>query len=311
MQPGVRYGQSSRSGCGLPGCRERSRIAVPALGMEFNLQIHRLPGSSGATFSRHRAGPPGFRVTPGPEQLRDVSDLAYLYLDLFEQMKLENVLLVGASFGGWIASEIAVRCTTGFPDWSCPVRSASRLATARPATMSTSWRLMTCTRGVLEFVDPAFQSTGFASWSDEDLLIAARGREAEVYYGWKPFMHNPQLKHWLHRIDVPTLVLRGADDRIVAGTITRLIGILSRTRDWRSLRKPDTMCTSKIRWHSPNRSSGSLPPARSIRDGGTTMDVYYFTECPYPDAWGHIEHGPIRVSTPEPAVRSCQRRRPA
>jgi alkanesulfonate monooxygenase SsuD/methylene tetrahydromethanopterin reductase-like flavin-dependent oxidoreductase (luciferase family) len=29
-----------------------------------------------------------------------------------------------------------------------------------------------------------------------------------------------------------------------------------------------------------------------------TMDVYYFTECPYPDAWNYIEQGPIRVSTP-------------
>jgi pimeloyl-ACP methyl ester carboxylesterase len=41
---------------------------------------------------------------------------------------------------------------------------------------------------------PAFQPTGFASSTDEELLIAARGREAEVYYGWKPFMHNPQLR---------------------------------------------------------------------------------------------------------------------
>jgi hypothetical protein len=29
-------------------------------------------------------------------------------------------------------------------------------------------------------------------------------------------MHNPQLKQWLHQIDVPTLVLRGAEDQIVA-----------------------------------------------------------------------------------------------
>lgn len=28
-------------------------------------------------------------------------------------------------------------------------------------------------------------------------------------------MYNPQLKNWLHRIQVPTLVLWGASDRIV------------------------------------------------------------------------------------------------
>jgi pimeloyl-ACP methyl ester carboxylesterase len=52
--------------------------------------------------------------------------------------------------------------------------------------------------------------------SDEDLTIIARGREAEVHYGWKPFMHNPQLRHWLHRVTVPTLIVRGAKDRIVS-----------------------------------------------------------------------------------------------
>jgi pimeloyl-ACP methyl ester carboxylesterase len=42
-----------------------------------------------------------------------------------------------------------------------------------------------------------------------------RGREAFALYGWKPYMHNPRLKRWLHRIDLPTLLLWGAEDRIV------------------------------------------------------------------------------------------------
>jgi len=40
-------------------------------------------------------------------------------------------------------------------------------------------------------------------------------REAAVLYGWRPFMHNPSLRHWLHRIKIPTLVLWGERDRIV------------------------------------------------------------------------------------------------
>ena len=42
-----------------------------------------------------------------------------------------------------------------------------------------------------------------------------RGREAFALYGWKPAMHSPRLKRWLHRIDVPTLLLWGARDGIV------------------------------------------------------------------------------------------------
>jgi pimeloyl-ACP methyl ester carboxylesterase len=29
------------------------------------------------------------------------------------------------------------------------------------------------------------------------------------------YMHNPRLNRWLHRIDLPTLLLWGAEDRIV------------------------------------------------------------------------------------------------
>src|SRR5262245_42635319 len=33
---------------------------------------------------------------------------------------------------------------------------------------------------------------------------------------WEPYMHNPKLKHRLHRVNVPTLFLRGASDGIVS-----------------------------------------------------------------------------------------------
>ena len=47
------------------------------------------------------------------------------------------------------------------------------------------------------------------------LVEIVRGREALALFGWKPYMHNPRLKRWLHRIDLPTLLLWGAQDRIV------------------------------------------------------------------------------------------------
>ena len=48
-----------------------------------------------------------------------------------------------------------------------------------------------------------------------ELAAIVRGREAFALYGWKPYMHNPRLKRWLHRIDLPTLLLWGAADGIV------------------------------------------------------------------------------------------------
>ena len=51
--------------------------------------------------------------------------------------------------------------------------------------------------------------------SDDELVIHARNREALCLYAWHPLLYNPQLKQWLGRIRVPTLVLWGASDRVV------------------------------------------------------------------------------------------------
>ena len=50
---------------------------------------------------------------------------------------------------------------------------------------------------------------------ESELAAIVRGREAFALYGWKSYMHNPRVKRWLHRIDTPTLLLWGAEDRIV------------------------------------------------------------------------------------------------
>lgn len=158
---------------------------------------------------------PGFGRHERPRHFRSVDDLAYYYLDLLAALKLEDVLLVGAGFGGWIASEMAVRSTARI----------GRLALASPFGIKVGGRedrdfvdfhmLEPAQRSHAEFVDPRYAALRYDGKSDEELTVLARGAEAEAFYGWAPFMHNPQLIHWLHRIDVPTLVLRGSADKII------------------------------------------------------------------------------------------------
>ncbi len=57
---------------------------------------------------------PGFGGSALPDWLGTVDDLAYLYLDLAAQLELENAVLAGACFGGWVAAEMAVRNTARF-----------------------------------------------------------------------------------------------------------------------------------------------------------------------------------------------------
>src|SRR5439155_10556022 len=52
---------------------------------------------------------PGFGTSERPDGFRTVHDLAYLYLDLLDGQRLGDVVVVGSSFGGWIALEMCVR----------------------------------------------------------------------------------------------------------------------------------------------------------------------------------------------------------
>jgi pimeloyl-ACP methyl ester carboxylesterase len=66
-----------------------------------------------------------------------------------------------------------------------------------------------------EWHHPEHFAPNFNAWDDAALIRYARGRDALCLYGWKDYMYNPQLKRWLSRIAVPSLVLWGASDRIV------------------------------------------------------------------------------------------------
>jgi pimeloyl-ACP methyl ester carboxylesterase len=60
------------------------------------------------SFAVHFPSHPGHGGSPAAEWIEHISDLAFHYLDLLDALALPRVHLVGASFGGWIAAEIAV-----------------------------------------------------------------------------------------------------------------------------------------------------------------------------------------------------------
>ncbi|WP_320068686.1 alpha/beta hydrolase [Micromonospora sp. RTGN7] len=55
---------------------------------------------------------PGWDGTVRPDDLDSVTGLAATYLDLLSQQELSRVTVIGVSFGGWIAAEMAVSDST-------------------------------------------------------------------------------------------------------------------------------------------------------------------------------------------------------
>jgi pimeloyl-ACP methyl ester carboxylesterase len=51
--------------------------------------------------------------------------------------------------------------------------------------------------------------------SPERADIAIKNRFTTAKLIWQPRGYNPQLRKWLHRIDVPTLLLWGASDKLL------------------------------------------------------------------------------------------------
>jgi pimeloyl-ACP methyl ester carboxylesterase len=159
---------------------------------------------------------PGWGQSSLPDWLGTVDDLAYLYLDLADKLDLKDAVLAGNSFGGWIAAEMLVRAQNRF----------SKLVLADPFGIKLSGRtsrdiadMHAMTTGdymKAAWADPAKGEIDYTRLPDMELAAVARGREAFALFGWKPYMHNPRLKNWLHRIKTPTLVLWGEQDAIIS-----------------------------------------------------------------------------------------------
>jgi pimeloyl-ACP methyl ester carboxylesterase len=158
---------------------------------------------------------PGYGNSPLIDGSGSVDDLAYLYLDLAAELRFENAVLVGACFGGWVAAEMMVRSTARFSHLVLVDPLGIKIGGREERDIADMHALPRAEYLKLAWADPAKGEIDFTKLSESELAAIVRGREAFTLYGWKPYMHNPRLKRWLHRIDRPTLLLWGAEDRIV------------------------------------------------------------------------------------------------
>jgi pimeloyl-ACP methyl ester carboxylesterase len=159
---------------------------------------------------------PGFGGSALPDWLGTVDDLAYLYLDLAAALQLQDAVLVGACFGGWVAAEIAVRNTQRFAGLLLSAPLGIKIGSVTDRDITDMHAISRADFMRLAWADPAKGEIDYTQLPETELAAIARGREALCVFGWKPYMHNPRLKRWLHRIDIPTHLLWGEQDGIVS-----------------------------------------------------------------------------------------------
>jgi pimeloyl-ACP methyl ester carboxylesterase len=178
----------------------------------------RLPVVDLLTRDTHLVAPshPGFGRSSRPADFGTVYDLVHLYLAFIDTLPAGPLAVMGLSFGGWLAAEIAVKAGRRLDKLilvdALGIKVSDRetpdifdVFNAHPQeVVARSWH------------DPGAFGPRYDDMEDDELVTRARNWEALARYGFHPYMHNPRLKRWLPNITASTLVLWGASDGIVA-----------------------------------------------------------------------------------------------
>src|SRR5436853_2686477 len=155
---------------------------------------------------------PGFGQSDDPPWLDNVADLAYFYLDLLKTLDLERVHLIGTSLGGWIAAEMAVRDTARLA--SLTLVGAVGIS-AGGETIPDIFRMPVEENLRRFYADQERAARRVGDMAKVDMELVAKNRATVTRLAYRPVFYNPDLGKWLHRIDVPTLLIWGAEDGLV------------------------------------------------------------------------------------------------
>ncbi len=155
---------------------------------------------------------PGFGDAETPDWLKNMGDLAYFYLEAMEALGLGPVPVVGASFGGWLAAEIALRAPAAFSSMSL----LAPLGLRKPGLPFGDIFLWTPPEIVRNtFHDEAIVAKVMAqAHTPETIKAALQSRYTTTRLTWSPRFFSPELTRWTERLRAPTQIIWGEEDLI-------------------------------------------------------------------------------------------------
>jgi len=155
---------------------------------------------------------PGFGGSDELAEVEAMDDLIYHYLDVIDRLGLDRPHVIGASFGGWIAAELAVAAPHAIG--SLVLMSAAGLRL--PAHPVADLFLMTPEQlARTMYHDPAKIPPPPSGPGPDAALAAYRDMTALARFAWVPFLSNPKLERRLRRITAPTLVVWASPDKLI------------------------------------------------------------------------------------------------
>jgi pimeloyl-ACP methyl ester carboxylesterase len=155
---------------------------------------------------------PGFGPSADDTTVDDIHDYRRHYLDLFDELGLEQMALAGHSMGGWLAANFAADHT----------ERVTRLVLAAPFGLRVEEHPTTDFLAIPGDQLPPYLTAdmsvfeGHVPMPPTPEFLADRYREttSAARLMWtRPY--DLKLHRWLHRVTMPTLILWGDADRLI------------------------------------------------------------------------------------------------
>ncbi|MFF1573497.1 alpha/beta fold hydrolase [Leifsonia sp. NPDC058292] len=168
---------------------------------------------------------PGWDGTPRPESIASVADLAQAYLARLLDHGERDVVVIGSSIGGWVALEMALQAASderfaGLIGGVIDIDGVGVVVEGQP--IADFFALDA--RGLAEVAwhDPERGYLDPARFTDEQRAVQqGNGRTMAVIAGTS--MSDPTLLSRLGAVNVPTLMVWGASDRVVTPAYGRAV----------------------------------------------------------------------------------------
>jgi pimeloyl-ACP methyl ester carboxylesterase len=155
---------------------------------------------------------PGFGKTERPDWMRQMDDYILYFKDLLDALKLDQVMLAGHSLGGWMAAEMAV--------WYPERVSKLVLSNAGGIRVKGSPVGNMFAMNQQELLEACFDNPMAAlplmpqELNTDYFIQQYRERFTLASLAWNPH-YDPKLERRLERVQCPTLVIWGANDRLI------------------------------------------------------------------------------------------------
>jgi pimeloyl-ACP methyl ester carboxylesterase len=167
---------------------------------------------------------PGCAESEEDESIENIDDVAFRYVELLDELKLDRVNLAGSCFGGWIAAELAVRHPERVNRLAL-IGACGLFIPGKPIG-DLFWEIqsenMTEYRGLrrLLFSDPDSSEAKTMFPDGRSAIEIELSRYKAMRFcsrvGFSPpYFYNRKLRPRLARYKGPALVLWGEEDRMV------------------------------------------------------------------------------------------------